>query len=103
MSSSAYFDYRGKLSSGITNNGPSECRYVVEVSKKDGDGLDRNPLELRAAAYSMLHNGLSESLASALENAPRPPEIEKTSFDALAKAKVYSTLDGTIYKITQQG
>ena len=51
-----YFDYRGKLSS-------NEDRYLVEVSKKNANGVDRSLVELRIAASSILLDGLSENLA----------------------------------------
>ena len=40
-----YFDYQGKFP-------PNGFRYIVEVSKRDANGVDRSPIELRIVAWS---------------------------------------------------
>jgi hypothetical protein len=51
-----YLDYQGKFP-------PNGYRYIVEVSAKDANGIDRSPVELRIVAWSILLNGLGESEA----------------------------------------
>jgi hypothetical protein len=90
--SAVYFDYQGKFP-------PNEYRYIVEVSKKNGDGVARNPIELRITASSILLNGLSAALAAVPINSPRPVEIEKTRVDKMIKEQVFGDTDGAIYKV----
>ena len=90
-----YFDYHGKFS-------PNEYRYIVEVSKKNADGVDRNLMELRIAASSILLDGLSVALADVPINSPRPLEIEKERVDKMMKEQVFRGTDGAIYKVIQE-
>jgi hypothetical protein len=90
-----YFDYQGKLS-------PNEDHYLVEVSKKNADGVERNLIELRIAASSLLLNGLSEVHADVRINSPGPSEIEKTRFDGMTKEEVFRCTDGAIYRVIEK-
>ncbi len=87
-----YFDYQGK-------SPPNEYRYIVEVSKKNAEGADRSPIELRIAASSILLNGLSVTLPDVRIETPRPLEIEKTCFEKMMKEQVFRGTDGAIYKV----
>ena len=90
-----YFDYRGKLSS-------NEDRYLVEVSKKNANGVDRSLIELRIAASTLLLNGLSETLADGRITPPGPSEIEKIRFDKMTKEQVFRGTDGSIYRVIEE-
>jgi hypothetical protein len=87
-----YFDYQGKLSS-------NEDHYLVEVSKKNADGVNRSLIELRIAASSILLHGLSETLADVRINPPGPSEIEKARFDKMTKEQIFRGTDGSIYRV----
>jgi hypothetical protein len=89
---SVYFDYEGRVP-------PNEYHYIVEVPKKDADGVARTPIELRITASSILLNGLSVALAAVRINSPRPVEIEKTRVDKMMKEQVFGGTDGAIYKV----
>jgi hypothetical protein len=88
---SFYFDYQGKVP-------PNEYHYIVEVSKKDGNGAVRSPEKLRIAASSILLNSLSVGPACVLT----PVEIEKSRFGEVAKEEIFRGTDGAIYKVTQK-
>jgi hypothetical protein len=89
--SAVYLDYQGKFP-------PNGYRYIVEVSKKDSNGVDRSPIELRIVAWSILLNGLGVSPADVL----RRQEIGKTRFDKIMKEQVFRCTDGAIYKVIQE-
>jgi hypothetical protein len=85
-----YFDYQGKFP-------PNGHRYIVEVSKRDANGVDRSPIELRIVAWSILLNGLGVTPADVLIRL----EIEKTRFKMM-KEQVFRGTDGAIYKVLQE-
>ena len=70
-----YLDYQGKFP-------PNGYRYIVEVSAKDANGIDRSSVELRIVAWSILLNGLGVTPA----DVPIRQEIEKTRFDKRSKS-----------------
>ena len=86
-----YFDYHSKVP-------PDEYHYVVEVAKKDADGLRRSPIELRITASAILLNSLSVAPAGVVT----PVEIGKTSFDEMMKEQIFRGTDGAIYKVIQE-
>ena len=86
-----YLDYQGKFP-------PNGYRYIVEVSAKDANGIDRSPVELRIIAWSILLNGLGVTPADVLIR----QEIEKTRFDKIMKEQVFRGTDGAIYKVIQE-
>jgi hypothetical protein len=86
-----YFDYQGKFP-------PNGYRYIVKVSKRDANGVDRSPIELRIVAWSILLNGLGVTPADVLIRL----EIEKTRFDKMMKEQVFRGTDGAIYKVLQE-
>ena len=86
-----YFDYQGKFP-------PNGYRYLVEVSAKDANGIDRSPVELRIVAWSILLSGLGVTPADVLIR----QEIEKTRFDKIMKEQVFQGTDGAIYKVIQE-
>ena len=86
-----YFDYQGKFP-------PNGYRYIVEVSAKDANGIDRSPVELRIVAWSILPNGLGVTPADVLIR----QEIEKTRFDKIVKEQVFRGTEGAIYKVIQE-
>ena len=86
-----YFDYQSKVP-------PNEYHYIVEVAKKDPDGLRRSPIELRITASGILLNGLSVAPAAVVT----PVEIGKTRFDEVMKEQVFRGTDGAIYKVIQE-
>jgi hypothetical protein len=89
--SAVYLDYQGKFP-------PNGYRYIVEVSKKDSNGIDRSPIELRIVAWSILLNGLGVTPADVLVR----QEIGKTRFDKIMKEQVFRGTDGAIYKVIQE-
>ena len=89
--SAVYLDYQGKFP-------PNGYRYIVEVSKKDSNGVDRSPIELRIVAWSILLNFLGVTPADVLIR----QEIEKTRFDKMMKEQVFRGTDGAIYKVLQE-
>ena len=70
----------------------------MEVSKKDSNGGDRSPIELRIVAWNILLNGLGVTPADVLIR----QEIEKTRFDKIMKEQVFQGTDGAIYKVIQE-
>ena len=70
----------------------------MEVSKKDSNGGDRSPIELRIVAWSILLNGLGVTPTDVLIRL----EIEKTRFDKMMKEQVFRGTDGAIYKVLQE-
>ena len=86
-----YLDYQCKFP-------PNGYRYIVEVSAKDANGIDRSPVELRIVAWSILLNGLGVSPADVLIR----QEIEKNRFDKIMKRQVFRGTDGAIYKVIQE-
>jgi len=86
-----YFDYHSKVP-------PNKYHYIVEVAKKDADGLRRSPIELRIVAWSILLNGLGVTPADVLIR----QEIEKTRFDEIMKEQVFRGTDGAIYKVIKE-
>lgn len=102
MSHFVYFEYRGTFPQTITSpQAPSDYWYVVEASKRDIDGEQRGPEELRGTSRTILHNGLSEGFAEVLMNSQAPREIEQARFDKMVTTEVYSTWDGTIYQVVR--
>jgi hypothetical protein len=92
MSHFAYFDYRGEFPRSIHSPGPPvPYRYVVEVSKKDCDGGDRDLAELRRVAKSLLHMSLGEERTKVVASSPEQTEVEQRHFDEITKAEIYST------------
>jgi hypothetical protein len=81
-----YLDYQGEFP-------PNGYRYIVEVSAKDANGVDRSMV-----ARSMLLNGLGVNPADVLIR----EEIEKTRFDKIMKEQVFRCTDGAIYKVIQE-
>ena len=86
-----YLDYQGKFP-------PNGYRYIVEVSKKDANGVDRSPVELRIVAWSILLNGLGVTPADVLIR----QEIEKARFEKIMKEQIFRCTDGAIYKVIQE-
>jgi len=86
-----YLDYQGKFP-------PNGYRYIVEVSAKDANGIDRSPVELRIVGWSILLNGLGVTPADVLIR----QEIEKTRFDEIMKEQVFRGTDGAIYKVIKE-
>jgi hypothetical protein len=92
-----YFDYQGKLLS-------HEGRYLVEVSKKNADGGERNLIESRISASSILLtllNDLSEA-GDVRISSPGPSEIEKARFDKMTKEEVFRSTNGAIYRVIEE-
>jgi hypothetical protein len=102
MSRFVYFDYRGEFPRSMSLPGPSVLyRYLVEVSKKDCDGGDRDPAELRRVARSLLHMSLGEEKTEVVASSPEQTEVEQGHFDRITKAQIYSTLDGSVYRVVR--
>jgi len=97
-----YFDYRGEFPRNSSSPGPPiPYRYVVEVSKKDCDGLARDAAELRRVARSLLHMSLGEQKTALVASSPEQSELEQAHFDTITKAQIYSTLDGAVYRVVR--
>ena len=102
MSRFVYFDYRGEFPQSITfPKSPVLYRYIVEVSKKDCDGGDRDQKELRRVARSLLHMSLGHQKTEVVVNSPSQTELEQKHFDKITKAQIYSTWDGTVYRVVR--
>jgi hypothetical protein len=102
MSRFVYFDYRGEFPQGVSFNGPPVLyRYLVEVSKKDCDGGGRDPAELRRVARSLLHMSLGEEKTVVVASSPEQKEVQQGHFDQITKAQIYSTLDGSVYRVVR--
>jgi hypothetical protein len=102
MSRFAYFDYRGEYPRSVSFPGPPvPYRYVVEVSKKDCDGGDRDLAELRRVAKSLLHMSLGEERTKVVASSPEQTEVEQRHFDEITKAEIYSTFDGSVYRVVR--
>ena len=86
-----YLDYQCRFP-------PNGYRYIVEFSKKDSNGVDRSPIELRIVAWSILLNGLGVTPADVLIR----QAIEKTRFEKIMKEQVFRSTDGAIYKVIQE-
>ncbi|MBV9107499.1 MAG: hypothetical protein JO313_15895 [Verrucomicrobia bacterium] len=102
MSRFVYFDYRGKFPRS-TNfpDPPVPYRYLVEVSKRDCDGADRDRAELRRVARSLLHMSLGEEKTRIVAGSVEQKEIEQKHFDGITKAEIYSTFDGSVYRVVR--
>jgi hypothetical protein len=100
MSRFAYFDYRGQFPQSISSHGVP-YRYVVEVSKRDCDGGDRDSAELKRVARSLLHTSLGEEKTEVVANSPEQTEVEQRHFDEITKAEIYSTFDGSVYRVVR--
>ena len=88
-----------KQSPSILREGSLSTRFrLVEVSKKDANGVDRSPVELRIVAWSILLNGLGVTPADVLIR----QEIEKTRFEKIMKEQIFRCTDGAIYKVIQE-
>ena len=102
MSRFVYFDYRGEFPPRLTFPHPSKpYRYIVEVSKKDCDGGDRDLAELRPVARSLLHMSLGEEKTKVVASSPEQTEVEQRHFDEIKKAEIYSTFDGSVYRVVR--
>jgi hypothetical protein len=102
MSRFVYFDYRGEFPPSITGTvSPVLYRYIVEVSKKDCDGGDRDPEEQRRVARSLLHMSLGHDKTELVVSSPTQAEIEQKHFDTITKAEIYSTWDGRVYRVVR--
>jgi hypothetical protein len=102
MSRFVYFDYRGEFPQGVSFTGaPVLYRYLVEVSKKDCDGGGRDPAELRRVARSLLHMSLGEEKTVVVASSPEQKEVQQGHFDQITKAQIYSTLDGSVYRVVR--
>ena len=102
MSRFVYFDYRGEFPQGVSFTGaPVLYRYLVEVSKKDCDGGDRDLAELRRVAKSLLHMSLGEERTKVVASSPEQTEVEQRHFDEITKAEIYSTFDGSVYRVVR--
>jgi hypothetical protein len=102
MSRFVYFDYRGEFPQSKTFPGPAvPYRYLVEVSKKDCDGEDRDSAELRRVARSLLHMSLGEEKTEVVASSPKQLEVEQAHFDGITKAQIYSTFDGSVYRVVR--
>jgi hypothetical protein len=102
MSRFVYFDYRGEFPQSVSFPGPPVLyRYLVEVSKKDCDGDGRDPVELRRVARSLLHMSLGEDKTVVVASSPEQKEVEQGHFDQITKAQIYSTLDGSVYRVVR--
>jgi hypothetical protein len=102
MSRFVYFDYRGEFPQGVSFTGaPVLYRYLVEVSKKDCDGGGRDPSELRRVARSLLHMSLGEEKTVVVASSPEQKEVQQGHFDQITKAQIYSTLDGSVYRVVR--
>ena len=102
MSRFVYFDYRGEFPQSVSLPGPPVLyRYLVEVSKKDCDGGGRDPAELRRVARSLLHMSLGEDKTVVVASSPEQKEVEQGHFDQITKAQIYSTLDGSVYRVVR--
>jgi hypothetical protein len=100
MSRFAYFDYRGDFPRSTGFSGPPVLyRYVVEVSKKDCDGGERDPAELKRVARSLLHMCLGEEKTEVVASSPEQTQVEQRHFDEITKAEIYSTFDGSVYRV----
>ena len=99
MSRFAYFDYRGEFPRNVSSPGVP-YRYVVEVSKRDCDGGDRDSAELKRVARSLLHTSLGEEKTVVVER-PEQTEVEQRHFDEITKAEIYSTFDGSVYRVVR--
>jgi hypothetical protein len=98
-----YFDYRGEFPPSLTFPHPPEpYRYIVEVSKKDCDGRERDLPELRRVAGSILRNGFEYERAQVVANSASQVEIEQSRFDKIVKAEVYAIRDGTVYRVIRE-
>lgn len=102
MSRFVYFDYRGKFPQSASLPGPPALyRYLVEVSKKDCGGGDRDPAELRRVARSLLHMSLGKEKTEVVVSSPEQTEVEQGHFDKITKAQIYSTFDGSVYRVVR--
>ena len=102
MSRFVYFDYRGEFPPNLTGTvSPVLYRYIVEVSKKDCDGGDRDQKELRRVARSLLNMSLGHQKTEVVVNSPSQTEIEQKHFDTIIKAQIYSTWDGAVYRVVR--
>lgn len=102
MSRFVYFDYRGEFPRSISFPGPPvPYRFLVEVSKKDCDGGDRDPAELKRVARSLLHMSLGEEKTEVIANSPEQLEVNQEHFDGITKAQIYSTFDGSVYRVVR--
>jgi hypothetical protein len=102
MSRFVYFDYRGKFPRSTSfPDSPVPYRYLVEVSKKDCDGGDRDPAELRRVARSLLHWSLGEEKTKVVAGSAEQKEVEQGHFDGITKAEIYSTFDGSVYRVVR--
>jgi hypothetical protein len=102
MSRFVYFDFRGEFPRSISFSGPPvRYRYIVEVSKKDCDGGGRDPAELRRVARSLLHMSLGEEKTKIVDSSPEQSEVEQGHFDRITKGEIYSTFDGSVYRVVR--
>ena len=100
MSRFVYFYYRGDFYHSVAFQGPPiPYRFIVEVCRKDCDGGDRDPLELRRVAISLLRMRIGEERAKVVESLAIRTEIEQERFDEIRKSQIYSTQDGAVYKL----
>ena len=102
MSHFVYFDYRGEFPRSVNlPDPPVPYRYLVEVSKKDCDGGKRDSAELRRVARSLLHMSLGEEKTKVVASSPEQREVEQNHFDEVTKAEIYSTFDGSVYRVVR--
>jgi hypothetical protein len=103
MSRSVYYDYRGAFPLSVTfSHPPSDFRFVLEIPRITKTGVHRSDAELLKVAKELLHRGLHESVSEVLINFRTARELERARFDKLPKRVVYSSVDGTIYKVIQE-
>jgi hypothetical protein len=103
MSRFVYFDYRGEFPPRLTFPHPPEpYRYVVQVSKNDCDGGDRDLPEQRRVAGTILRNGLGYQSAQVVANSVELVEIDQARFDRMIKTSLYSMRDGAVFRVIRE-
>jgi hypothetical protein len=100
MSRFVYFYYSGNFYHSVAFLGPPiPYRFIVEVCRKDCEGGDRDPLELRRVAISLLQMRIGEERAKVVESLATRTEIDHQRFGEIRKSQVYSTRDGAVYEV----
>ncbi|MBV8967851.1 MAG: hypothetical protein JO331_02180 [Verrucomicrobia bacterium] len=101
MSKFVYFEYRGTRAPTIQSSYREPYHYVVEVSKKESDGHDRSPDELKNAAAIVIRSSLVGSIAEILIATPHRKEITRREFDAMETENLNptSSMPGGVYEV----